>query len=76
MRHWREITHANLLRSAIKHGFLPTFPPVPSLDRRCDVCPDRFGPFMAVHDPYQQQAWFDRTVRPLARRPRQRHTSS
>jgi hypothetical protein len=29
-----------------------------------DVCPDRFGPFMAVHDPYQQQAWFDRIVRP------------
>jgi hypothetical protein len=29
-----------------------------------DVCPDRFGPFMAVHDPYQQQAWFDRQVRP------------
>jgi hypothetical protein len=28
------------------------------------VCPDRFGRFMAVHDAYQQQAWFDRTVRP------------
>ena len=46
------------------HGFLPDIPPCDLLIVAGDVCPDRFGPFMAVHDPYQQQAWFDRTVRP------------
>lgn len=47
-----------------QHGFLPDIPPCDLLIVAGDVCPDRFGPFMAVHDPYQQQAWFDRTVRP------------
>ena len=46
-----------------QHGFLPDVPPCDLLIVAGDVCPDRFGPFMAVHDPYQQQAWFDRTVR-------------
>jgi hypothetical protein len=47
-----------------QHGFLPDVPPCDLVIVAGDVCPDRFGPFMAVHDPYQQQAWFDRTVRP------------
>ena len=47
-----------------QHGFLPDIPPCDLLIVAGDVCPDRFGPFMAVHDPYQQQAWFDREVRP------------
>jgi hypothetical protein len=47
-----------------QHGFLPDVPPCDLLIVAGDVCPDRFGPFIAVHDPYQQQAWFDRTVRP------------
>jgi len=47
-----------------QHGFLPDVPTCDLLIVAGDVCPDRFGPFMAVHDPYQQQAWFDRTVRP------------
>jgi hypothetical protein len=47
-----------------QHGFLPDIPPCDLVIVAGDVCPDRFGPFMAVHDPYQQQAWFDRKVRP------------
>ena len=47
-----------------QHGFLPDIPPCDLLIVAGDVCPDRFGPFMAVHDPHQQQAWFDRKVRP------------
>src|SRR5436190_15681713 len=43
-----------------QHGFLPNIPPCDLLIVAGDVCPDRFGPFMAVHDPYQQKAWFDR----------------
>lgn len=37
------------------HGFLPDIPPCDLLIVAGDVCPDRFGPFMAVHDPQQQQ---------------------
>src|SRR5262245_28717535 len=47
-----------------QHGFLPDIPPCDLLIVAGDVCPDRFGPFMAAHDPHQQQAWFDRHVRP------------
>lgn len=46
-----------------QHGFLPDIPPCDLLIVAGDVCPDRFGPFMAVHDPHQQQAWFDRKAR-------------
>jgi hypothetical protein len=52
------------LRSAISHGFLPDAPPCDLLIVAGDVCPDRFGPFMAAHDPLLQQAWFDRNARP------------
>jgi predicted thioesterase len=47
-----------------QHGFLPDIPPCDLVIVAGDVCPDRFGPFMAVHDPHQQQSWFDRKVRP------------
>ena len=47
-----------------QHGFLPEIPPCDLVIVAGDVCPDRFGPFMAIHEPYQQQAWFDRNVRP------------
>jgi hypothetical protein len=47
-----------------QHGFRPDVPTCDLLIIAGDVCPDRFGPFIAVHAPYQQQAWFDRTVRP------------
>jgi 3',5'-cyclic AMP phosphodiesterase CpdA len=47
-----------------QHGFLPDVQECDLLIVAGDVCPDKFGPFMAWHDPYQQQAWFDRNVRP------------
>jgi hypothetical protein len=46
-----------------QHGFLPDIPPCDLLIVAGDVCPDRFGPFTARHDPYQQKAWFDHTAR-------------
>jgi hypothetical protein len=46
------------------HGLLPEIPACDLLIVAGDVCPDRFGPFMAAHDPRQQQAGFDRNVRP------------
>lgn len=47
-----------------QHGFLPSIPPSDLLVVAGDVCPDRFGPFIAAHAPHQQKAWFDRHVRP------------
>jgi Icc-related predicted phosphoesterase len=52
------------------HGYLPEIPACDLLIIAGDVCPDRFGPLLAMHDPDQQKAWFDRHVRPwLARAP-------
>jgi Calcineurin-like phosphoesterase len=47
-----------------QHGFLPEVPPCDLLIVAGDVCPDRFGPFLAMHAPEQQKSWFDRHVRP------------
>ena len=33
------------------HGFLPDIPPCDLLIVAGNVCPDRFGPFTAMHDP-------------------------
>ena len=46
-----------------QHGFLPDIPPCDLLIVAGDVCPDRFGPFMARHEPHHQKAWFDHTAR-------------
>jgi len=46
-----------------QHGFLPDIPLCDLLIVAGDICPDRFGPFMARHDPFQQKAWFDHTAR-------------
>ena len=46
------------------HGHLPEIPQCDLLIIAGDVCPDRFGPFLAIHDPDQQKSWFDRNVRP------------
>lgn len=53
-----------------QHGYLPEIPPCDLLIIAGDVCPDRFGPFLAMHDPDQQKSWFNRKVRPwLAKAP-------
>jgi hypothetical protein len=56
-----------------QHGFLPDIPECDLLIIAGDVCPDRFGPFLAMHYPEQQKRWFDRHVRPwLAKAPAKR----
>jgi hypothetical protein len=53
-----------------QHGYLPEIPPCDLLIIAGDVCPDRFGPFVAKQNPDQQKSWFDRNVRPwLAKAP-------
>jgi hypothetical protein len=53
-----------------QHGYLPEIPPCDLLIIAGDVCPDRFGPFVAMHNPDQQKSWFNRSVRSwLARSP-------
>jgi hypothetical protein len=47
-----------------QHGFLPDIPPCDLLIVAGDICPDRFGPFVARFAPDQQARWFDRTIRP------------
>ena len=46
-----------------QHGYLPEIPPCDLLIIAGDVCPDRFGPFVAMHNPDQQKSWFDRNGR-------------
>jgi hypothetical protein len=53
-----------------QHAYLPRIPPCDLLIIAGDICPDRLGPFLVMHDPDQQKAWFDRNVRPwLAKAP-------
>ena len=53
-----------------QHGFFPDVQPCDLLIVAGDVCLDRFGPFLAMHAPEEQKAWFNRKVRPwLARSP-------
>ena len=49
-----------------QHGFLPEIPACDLLIVAGDICPDRFGPFVARFAPDQQARWFDRTIRPWA----------
>lgn len=46
------------------HGYLPEIPPCDLLIVAGDVCPDRFGPFYAMHAPEHQKRWFDAKFRP------------
>lgn len=44
------------------HGHLPEIPPCDLLIIAGDVCPDRFGPFLAMHDPDQQTPGLVRAI--------------
>jgi Icc-related predicted phosphoesterase len=46
-----------------QHGHLPRISACDMLIIAGDICPDRFGPFLANHYPSEQKAWFDRTAR-------------
>ena len=46
-----------------QHGHLPQVPTCDLLIVAGDICPDRFGPFLAIHSPDLQKAWFDETAR-------------
>ena len=63
MRWWWRVQR-RIVALSDQHGFLPDVPPGDLLIVAGDVCPDRFGPFMARHDPHQQKAWFDQKARP------------
>ena len=53
-----------------QHAYLPAIPACDLLIVAGDICPDRFGPFLAIHEPHQQQHWFNRDFRPwLAKSP-------
>jgi len=53
-----------------QHGYLSEIPRCDLLIVAGDVCPDRFGPFRARHEPEKQKSWFNRKVRPwLAKAP-------
>jgi Icc-related predicted phosphoesterase len=47
-----------------QHAFLPDIPPCDVLIDAGDICPDRLGSFLAMHDPDRQKAWFNRNIRP------------
>ncbi len=53
-----------------QHAYFPEIPPCDLLIVAGDICPDRFGPFLAIHEPDQQKHWFNREFRPwLAKSP-------
>lgn len=53
-----------------QHAYLPEIAPCDLLIIAGDICPDRIGPFLAMHHPDQQKAWFNRNIRPwLAKSP-------